>query len=76
MGCSLNDDQEAKEKEEFQAYWNGFLRLYNLFQFVPYSFFVTTGGIDGNAYTGLRFYVEDEADTGIPDLINIRTPLI
>ncbi|MCK5232619.1 MAG: DUF1998 domain-containing protein, partial [Desulfobulbaceae bacterium] len=67
VGCSLNDDQEAKEKEEFQAYWNGFLRLYNLFQFVPYSFFVTTGGINGNAYTGLRFYVEDEADTGIPE---------
>ena len=56
VGCWLNDTEGIKNKNEFQSSWNGFLRLYNYFQFLPYTYFVTASGIQGNAYDGIKFF--------------------
>jgi DEAD/DEAH box helicase domain-containing protein len=41
------DDRQEEQAGDFEAHWNGFLRLYNLFQFVPNSYPVTA---DENAF--------------------------
>lgn len=58
VGCYLNDKAEEKEKTGFQASWNGFLRLYNFYQFLPYSYFVTSQGNSANAYDTIKLYEE------------------
>ncbi len=40
----LDDREETRESAEFQKAWNGFLRLFNLLQFLPNVFFVTETG--------------------------------
>lgn len=39
--CCLQDDLVLM-KSSFEPVWNGFLRLYNLFQFLPGTFFITS----------------------------------
>ena len=39
--CCLNVDNEVKIFEEFESNWNGYLRLYNLMQFLPNTIFAT-----------------------------------
>lgn len=56
MCCCLNDGQKDKENASFQAGWNGFLRLYNFYQFLPCSYFITTDGVEHKVYDGLKFY--------------------
>jgi DEAD/DEAH box helicase domain-containing protein len=56
VGCHFNDDEEAKIQPGFQQGWNGFLRLYNYYQFLPYSYFVTTEGIKAKAYDGIKLF--------------------
>jgi DEAD/DEAH box helicase domain-containing protein len=58
VGCCLSDSEEEKDEPAFQAWWNGFLRLYNFYQFLPYSYFVTTDGLKKNVYDGLELYEE------------------
>jgi len=58
VGCCLDDDESSRQKSEFQAIWNGFLRLYNLFQFLPLAFFVTTEGVNKKAYDGIKLFDE------------------
>ena len=53
--CLLDDSEHRRENSEFQSVWNGFLRLYNLFQFLPFTYFVTKEGIRRGSYEGLRF---------------------
>ena len=62
VGCCLNDSEEGKNKPGFQSGWNGFLRLYNFFQFLPYSYFVTTDGIKKKVYDSLKLYEEPIID--------------
>jgi DEAD/DEAH box helicase domain-containing protein len=66
VGCCLYDDESSRQKSEFQAIWNGFLRLYNLFQFLPLAFFVTTEGINKNAYDGIKLFDETIPAGGEP----------
>ncbi|MDA3918453.1 MAG: DEAD/DEAH box helicase [Deltaproteobacteria bacterium] len=55
IACRLEDLDEFQEKKEFEAAWNGFLRLYNLFQFIPHSYFITGQDMaNGVAYKGFR----------------------
>jgi DEAD/DEAH box helicase domain-containing protein len=54
IGCVLHDDEEEKAKPGFQSAWNGFLRCYNFYQFLPYSFFVTSEGNRAKAYDTLK----------------------
>jgi DEAD/DEAH box helicase domain-containing protein len=58
IGCCLSDQEEDKKKSIFQAAWNGFLRLYNFYQFLPYSYFVTKDGLANKVYDGLKLYEE------------------
>ena len=52
------DSEGDKSKSGFQLGWNGFLRLYNYYQFLPYSYFVTTDGLEKNEYDSLKLYEE------------------
>jgi DEAD/DEAH box helicase domain-containing protein len=47
------DEQVTAAKTGFKAAWIGFLRAYNIFQFLPHSFFVTSRGLEANAYATL-----------------------
>jgi DEAD/DEAH box helicase domain-containing protein len=66
IGCCLNDDEERKNKPDFQPCWNGFLRLYNYYQFLPYSYFVTTDGNKSKAYDGIKLFEEIDTDADVP----------
>ena len=63
VGCCLNDGEEKKEEPGFQSSWNGFLRLYNYYQFLPYAYFVTSEGNNAKAYDSLKLYEESIAET-------------
>jgi DEAD/DEAH box helicase domain-containing protein len=52
--CCLHDDTGHQEFREFEASWNGYLRLYNLFQFLSQAFFVTTQGKGEGVYRDLE----------------------
>ena len=67
IGCCLNDDDKDKKKAYFQASWNGFLRLYNYYQFLPYSYFVTTDGNKSKVYDGIRLFEEIVVDADVPE---------
>ena len=54
VACCLYDKIDNRERKNFEAVWNGFLRLYNLFQFIPKSFFVTHESVFGQDYTKLN----------------------
>ena len=71
VGCFLNDAEEAKNKTDFQSCWNGFLRLYNYFQFLPYSYFVTSEGNKLNAYDGIKLFDETATRLAIPEEENV-----
>ncbi|MDO9528357.1 MAG: DEAD/DEAH box helicase [Syntrophales bacterium] len=54
LACCLYDQVENRDRKYFENVWNGYLRLYNLFQFIPYAFFVTQEGLKGHAYDGIK----------------------
>jgi DEAD/DEAH box helicase domain-containing protein len=53
--CLLRDLGNVSTEADFKKAWNGFLRLYNLMQFLPESLFVTAQGLQDNAYQSLEF---------------------
>lgn len=74
VGCCLHDDDQDKIHPSFQAKWNGFLRLYNFSQFLPYSYFVTSDGVTKKAYQGLALHEEfvhgDKGDEGADESLD------
>lgn len=66
IACCLEDDDGFKDNAEFQKIWNGFLRLYNFNQFLPYAFFVTREGIKKNAYDVIKIFDKAKADGRAP----------
>ena len=64
VGCCLYDSEEDKSRATFQGDWNGFLRLYNFYQFLPYSYFVTSDGMAKKEYGSLKLYEEPVVGTG------------
>ena len=54
LACCLFDDAKKREQQNFESIWIGYLRNYNLFQFLPHAFFVTQTGLAAGAYEGLR----------------------
>jgi len=64
LGCCLCDSQEDKSRPTFQKDWNGFLRLYNFYQFLPFAYFVTSDGMAKKEYDGLKLYEESAAGNG------------
>jgi len=60
VGCYFDDEKTNKDKPGFQSGWNGFLRLYNFYQFLPYAYFVTSEGNKARAYDTLTLFKEPE----------------
>jgi DEAD/DEAH box helicase domain-containing protein len=68
VGCYLDDGKTNKDKPGFQSGWNGFLRLYNFYQFLPYAFFVTSEGNKAKAYDTITLFKEpDDRMSGAED---------
>jgi DEAD/DEAH box helicase domain-containing protein len=53
LACVLDDKEENVSKKDFIPVWNGYLRLHNLLQFLPYSFFITSSGTASHLYEAL-----------------------
>ena len=49
----LHDDDPSRTREDFQAAWNGALRLFNLLQFLPLAWWTTRRGTEVNLYNEL-----------------------
>jgi DEAD/DEAH box helicase domain-containing protein len=58
--CCLDDQEEAQEKPGFERSWINFLRLFNIFQFLPHTVFVTTLGLRQNIYADLELAFSDQ----------------
>lgn len=61
------DDRPEQQSDGFESAWNGFLRLYNLFQFVPEAHPVTA---DADAFQG----VEELMDVSPSDRLRDHVP--
>ncbi|WP_136797070.1 DEAD/DEAH box helicase [Desulfosediminicola ganghwensis] len=57
LGCWLDDSEKIRTDEEFRSFWNGYLALYNIFQFLGYSYFVTREGVADSVYGELKLAV-------------------
>ena len=53
--CRLFDDTEFVSHNSFRQAWNGFIRMYNLFQFLPGAIFIASSGVAGGGYSFLSF---------------------
>lgn len=83
IGCISRffDEEVAAAKPGFKAAWIGFLRAYNIFQFLPHAFFVTTRGLEANEYAALTdtiFRKGQPASTNenpeLAELLDLTTP--
>lgn len=75
------DDQETASKVGFKAAWVGFLRSFNVFQFLPRSWFVTSRGLEANAYAALTDTISRKAepkpavdDPNLAELLDLSAP--
>lgn len=66
VSCCLDDHEENRAATDFQSCWNGYLRLYNFYQFLPYAYFITSDGVKHNTYDGLKLYEEPIAEAQSP----------
>ncbi|MBF0213301.1 MAG: DEAD/DEAH box helicase [Magnetococcales bacterium] len=57
LAVRLADGEPEREKQGFESVWNGFIRLYNLFQFLPYGFCTSSEGHEKHAYEQLKIKV-------------------
>ena len=55
INARLFDLNSTGRKEEFKRAWVGFLRLFNLMQFLPQNYFVTSQGLKDAEYSRLEF---------------------
>jgi len=51
--CRFFDEDELAEKTCFKSAWNGFIRMYNIYQFIPDAVFITSKGISEGHYLWL-----------------------
>ncbi len=63
FGCCLDDRESKRQEDEFRIVWNGYLRLFNLCQFLPHAYFVTREGLRQKVYDGLRLFDETVRET-------------
>ena len=64
--CRFFDDDDLADKSHFKAAWNGFIRMYNVYQFIPEAVFITSKGISEGHYLWLMTDAGTEKDR-IPD---------
>ena len=67
IGCFLLDGDNPLEQKQFEPVWIGYLRLFNLYQFIPQAYFVTQKGKDRGHYTHVDL---------APDEIYTETPVV
>ncbi len=53
VAVHLHDDDASRSHEGFRAAWNDSLRIFNLLQFLPQSWWSTTRGREADMYDGL-----------------------
>lgn len=70
----LFDEPALLKRSEFPSAWSGFLRLYNFYQHLPSSFFVSTRGIANGEYKYSIF--EPLAETAPVAAAEIADPLL
>ena len=58
LSCILEDSESTRQTEGFKNVWNGFLRAYNFYQFLPNAFFLTREGINQHLYDGIKLHAE------------------
>ncbi|MFW6178151.1 MAG: DEAD/DEAH box helicase [Desulfohalobiaceae bacterium] len=58
--CCLDDREEAQEQSGFERSWINYLRLLNIFQFLPHPVFVTTQGLRKGMYAELEPVFSDQ----------------
>jgi DEAD/DEAH box helicase domain-containing protein len=58
FGCCLDDRESRREEDGFRLVWNGYLRLFNLCQFLPHAYFVSREGLRQRVYDGLKLFDE------------------
>lgn len=64
----LQDDGGALEKDTFEKQWINYLRLYNLFQFLPGAAFIARSGMDRGYY----FELKSPLDEAVADSEPVR----
>jgi DEAD/DEAH box helicase domain-containing protein len=50
LACSLFNTDKNKEDKRFEAFWNGYLRLFNLYQFLPGAMFAVSEDFESSVY--------------------------
>jgi len=65
----LFDDHETAAIADFKKAWIGFLRLYNLYQFIPNAIFITSQGLENSDYDNLELLKQQNLDSGISNQI-------
>ena len=81
VSCRLLDGPPQDTNPRFKAAWGGFLRAFNIFQFLPRAFFVTSRGLESGEYLG---FAEANGSSPVPqphvqhsalvELMGITTP--
>jgi DEAD/DEAH box helicase domain-containing protein len=66
LALCLPDSEAERGAEGFESVWNGFIRLFNLFQFLPFGFCVTTKGQEIRAYEKLEIKLAKEPTPNQP----------
>ena len=61
------DEHATAPQPGFKAAWIGFLRSYNIFQFLPHAFFVTSRGLETDAYARLTDAITRESEQKTKD---------
>jgi DEAD/DEAH box helicase domain-containing protein len=81
--CRMFDDDAVNSKTDFKQAWNGFTRIFNIYQFVPDAQFVTSNGIADGEYDTLwtikarTDFERASARSGqTEELMNLSNPLV
>ena len=62
----LHDDQENRQRDGYRRIWNGVLRLFTLFQFLPGAWWTTRTGVERNVYPEFPPPAESPAAPQLP----------
>ena len=62
-------DLTVEQGDENEAVWNGFLRLYNLFHFLPNALAVTNEGVERHEYDGICFRRKSASAAGMEVIV-------
>ena len=60
--CRFFDEDDLLDKSHFKSAWNGFIRMYNIYQFIPEAIFVSSKGISEGHYLWLMSASAGERD--------------